>query len=104
MVHTPCTLQHGQGIDGQIEAILQGAGITVLKSRESHLCCGSAGTYSIMQPAISQRLLARKLDVLQEGMPDFIVTANIGCQLHLQSGANVPVLHWVELLHQQSKA
>ena len=79
-VHTPCTLQHGQGINGEIENILQRAGITIVKSRESHLCCGSAGTYSIMQPDLSQRLKTRKLAVLQEHSPQVIVTANIGCQ------------------------
>ena len=101
-VHTPCTLQHGQGINGEIENILERAGITIVKSRESHLCCGSAGTYSIMQPELSQRLKTRKLAVLQENSPQVIVTANIGCQLHLQTGANVPVKHWVELLQQQN--
>jgi glycolate oxidase iron-sulfur subunit len=101
-VHTPCTLQHGQGINGEIENILERAGISIVKSRESHLCCGSAGTYSIMQPDISQRLKTRKLAVLQEHSPQVIVTANIGCQLHLQAGANVPVKHWVELLQQQN--
>lgn len=100
-VHTPCTLQHGQGINGTIERILKRAGITIVTSRETHLCCGSAGTYSIMQADLSQRLLKRKLEVLQEDSPEVIVTANIGCQLHLQSGAGVPVMHWVELLNQQ---
>jgi len=100
-VHTPCTLQHGQGINGEIESILERAGITIVKSRESHLCCGSAGTYSIMQPDISRRLQLRKLEVLQENSPQVIVTANIGCQLHLQAEASVPVMHWVELLQQQ---
>lgn len=100
-VHTPCTLQHGQGINGTIESILERAGITIVKSREAHLCCGSAGTYSIMQADLSQRLLTRKLGVLQENSPEVIVTANIGCQLHLQSEAGVPVMHWVELLQQQ---
>jgi len=100
-VHTPCTLQHGQGINGEIESILERAGITIVKSRESHLCCGSAGTYSIMQPKISRRLQLRKLEVLQEHSPQVIVTANIGCQLHLQAEASVPVMHWVELLQQQ---
>jgi glycolate oxidase iron-sulfur subunit len=98
-VHTPCTLQHGQGINGEIEDILERAGITIVKTLESHLCCGSAGTYSFLQPDISRHLQARKLAVLQENSPQVIVTANIGCQLHLQAGANVPVMHWVELLH-----
>jgi len=100
-VHTPCTLQHGQGINGEIERVLEKARITVVKSREGHLCCGSAGTYSVLQPEISHRLQLRKLAVLEENSPQVIVTANIGCQLHLQSGAKVPVKHWVELLHQQ---
>jgi glycolate oxidase iron-sulfur subunit len=101
VVHTPCTLQHGQGINGEIERILESAGITLVKCRESHLCCGSAGTYSIMQPDLSQKLLSRKLAVLQKNAPEVIVTANVGCQLHLQSGADIPVMHWVELLHKQ---
>jgi glycolate oxidase iron-sulfur subunit len=101
-VHTPCTLQHGQGINGEIEHILERAGITIVNSRESHLCCGSAGTYSVLQPDISRRLQTRKLAVLQENSPQVIVTANIGCQLHLQTGADVPVKHWVELLQQQN--
>jgi glycolate oxidase iron-sulfur subunit len=100
-VHTPCSLQHGQGINGEIEHILERAGITLVESREAHLCCGSAGTYSILQADLSQRLLKRKLAVLQENSPQVIVTANIGCQLHLQSEAGVVVLHWVELLQQQ---
>jgi glycolate oxidase iron-sulfur subunit len=100
-VHTPCTLQHGQGIVGEIESIFEKTGITIVKSRESHLCCGSAGTYSILQPDISGRLRERKLEVLQENSPQVIVTANIGCQLHLQNGASMPVKHWVELLYQQ---
>lgn len=100
-VHTPCSLQHGQSINGLIESILKNAGITIVKSRESHLCCGSAGTYSIMQPKLSAQLLTRKLNVLQKELPEVIVTANIGCQLHLQSESEVPVMHWVELLLQQ---
>jgi glycolate oxidase iron-sulfur subunit len=101
-VHTPCTLQHGQRINGEIEDILGRADIAVVQSREAHLCCGSAGTYSVMQADISQQLLTRKLSALQENSPEVIVTANIGCQLQLQSGADVPVMHWVELLQQQN--
>jgi glycolate oxidase iron-sulfur subunit len=100
-VHTPCSLQHGQSINGLIESILKDAGITIVKSSEAHLCCGSAGTYSIMQPKLSAQLLNRKLNALQKGSPEVIVTANIGCQLHLQSESEVPVMHWVELLLQQ---
>jgi glycolate oxidase iron-sulfur subunit len=65
---------------------------------EKHLCCGSAGTYSILQPAIANQLKARKLGHLQAGAPEMIVTANIGCLTHLQSGTRIPVRHWVELL------
>ncbi len=100
-VHTPCTLQHGQKIDGTIESILISAGIRIVATRDRHLCCGSAGTYSILQPTISKRLLAGKLDALQENNPEVIVTANVGCQLQLDSGASVPVMHWVELLARQ---
>lgn len=103
-VHTPCSLQHGQSINGEIERILEKSGITILGSRDSHLCCGSAGTYSILQPELSRQLLKGKLSVLEENSPEVIVTANIGCQLHLQSGTSVPVMHWVELLHQQLKS
>jgi len=101
-VHTPCTLQHGQAINGEIERILENAGITVLRSRESHLCCGSAGTYSVLQPDMAKQLQLRKLAVLEKNSPQVIVTANIGCQLHLQNGAQVPVKHWVELLQEQN--
>lgn len=97
-VHTPCTLQHGQRVIGEIERILGQAGMTIVECHESHLCCGSAGTYSIMQADLSRRLLVKKLAALQKNAPQFIVTANIGCQLHLQSEAAVPVMHWVELL------
>ena len=96
--HTPCTLQHAQNITGTVENILQQAGYTLTEITDSHLCCGSAGTYSILQPELSQQLLTNKLSFLQKGDPDCIVTANIGCQLHLESKANIPVKHWVELL------
>lgn len=101
-VHTPCSLQHGQSINGAIESILEKAGISIVKSRDAHLCCGSAGTYSILQPKLAARLLFDKLIALEKDSPEVIVTANIGCQLHLQSGSKVPVLHWVELLQQQA--
>ena len=102
-VHTPCSLQHGQGIDGEIERILEQAGVTIVKSREAQLGCWSAGTYSIMQADLSHQLLTRKLEVLEENLPQVIVTANIGCQLHLQSEANIPLMHWVELLQKQQR-
>jgi glycolate oxidase iron-sulfur subunit len=94
-VHTPCTLQHGQKIVGVLEALMSAAGFEITPSPDRHLCCGSAGTYSILQPALSQRLLANKVTALESGQPAQIVTANIGCLTHLQSGSSVPVLHWV---------
>ncbi len=97
-VHTPCTLQHGPGLAGLVERILDRAGLSVLPVREEQLCCGSAGSYSFMQPAISSALRDRKLVALGYGSPEVIVTANVGCQLHLQSTSGVPVMHWVELL------
>ncbi|MDH3757133.1 MAG: glycolate oxidase subunit GlcF [Gammaproteobacteria bacterium] len=97
-VHCPCTLSHGQKRDGSLERVLERSGIPLVESAEKHLCCGSAGTYSLLQPAISQRLLDRKLAALSAGKPEQIVTANIGCQLHLGSRSDVPVKHWIELL------
>ena len=94
----PCTLQHAQRLNGSVEAILIRCGYQPTPVADPHLCCGSAGTYSITQPALSQRLLADKLTALQAGEPAVIATANIGCQLHLQSRAAVPVRHWLELL------
>ena len=96
--HTPCSLQHGLGLGGQVEQLLQQAGYQLVPVRDGHLCCGSAGTYSILQPEISQQLKANKLDALQAEKPDIIATANIGCQLHLKGGADVPVVHWISLL------
>src|SRR3569623_669541 len=97
--HSPCTLQHGQAITGVEEALLRRSGYELTPVADAHLCCGSAGTYSILQPALSQRLRENKLLALQAGAPEIIVTANIGCQLHLQSGTRVPVKHWIELLY-----
>ncbi|KPJ96510.1 MAG: glycolate oxidase iron-sulfur subunit [Gammaproteobacteria bacterium SG8_11] len=96
--HSPCTLQHGQQINGVVESILQQAGFQLTAVPNAHLCCGSAGTYSILQPEISKRLLHNKLRALQTQKPDVIATANIGCQLHLQSQSPVPIKHWIELL------
>lgn len=100
-VHTPCSMQHGLGLTGAVEKLLGDIGFDITPHREGHLCCGSAGTYSILQPELSQQLKARKLNVLDEGKPDVIVTANVGCQLQLKEGANVPVMHWLELLAEQ---
>jgi len=96
--HSPCSLQHGQQLAGRVEAILIRLGFELTPVVDSHLCCGSAGTYSILQPALSQRLLGNKLTALEAGGPACIATANVGCQLHLQSRAQRPVKHWIELL------
>ena len=96
--HAPCTLQHGQSLQGLIESILTRLGFTLTEVPDTHLCCGSAGTYSILQPKISSQLLINKLDALGIGGPQLIATANIGCQLHLASEASVQVVHWLELL------
>jgi len=97
-VHAPCTLQHGQNLPGAVEGLLTNLGFELTEVRDSHLCCGSAGSYSLLQPKLSQQLRDNKLDALQSGKPELIVTANVGCQLHLASGSEVPVRHWIELL------
>jgi glycolate oxidase iron-sulfur subunit len=96
--HSPCSLQHGQKIVGVIEELLTAAGYELTPVADKHLCCGSAGTYSILQKELSQQLLRNKLDALQSGSPAQIASANIGCQAHLQSGTDLPVRHWIELL------
>ncbi len=98
--HPPCTLQHGQGLRGLVEGILTRLGHELVPVAESHLCCGSAGTYSILQPELAARLRERKLSQLQQQRPELIATANIGCQLHLDTAADVPVAHWITLLDQ----
>lgn len=98
--HCPCTLQHALQLNGVVEQILEKAGVNLAKTKDKHLCCGSAGTYSILQPEMSQRLLTKKLKALTVDEPERIVTANIGCQLHLGSKSKVPVQHWIELLDQ----
>ena len=97
--HPPCTLQHGQQLRGGVEKHLQTLGFKInVASCEAHLCCGSAGTYSVLQPDIAYQLRDRKLGNLNEMNPEVIVSANIGCITHLQSGTPTPVKHWVELL------
>lgn len=96
--HSPCTLQHAQRITGSVEQILEQAGYTLTSVSDSHLCCGSAGTYSILQAELSGRLRDNKLAALQAGQPDMIATANIGCLTHMASHAEVPVKHWIEYL------
>ena len=96
--HSPCTLQHGQKIRGVVEGILERAGFELTPVSDAHLCCGSAGTYSILQPELSRELLTRKLDNLAAHCPEVIATANIGCLAHLATAASVPVRHWIQLL------
>jgi len=99
--HPPCTLQHTQKIRGVVESILTALGAELVAVPDSHLCCGSAGTYSILQPELSQRLRARKLDNLQSGKPDLILSANVGCLSHLETGTPIPVRHWIEWVDQR---
>ncbi len=94
----PCTLQHGQQLPGRVESLLEAVGHTLVTVADVHLCCGSAGAYSLLQKPISTKLRTRKLTTLLQGRPEVIATANIGCQLHLESATHVPVRHWVELL------
>ncbi|MFY7939944.1 MAG: glycolate oxidase subunit GlcF [Burkholderiaceae bacterium] len=97
--HPPCTLQHGQQLRGGVEKHLNALGFQVsIASNESHLCCGSAGTYSVLQPKIAYELRDRKLGNLAQLQPETIVSANIGCIQHLQTGTTTPVKHWVEVL------
>jgi glycolate oxidase iron-sulfur subunit len=96
--HPPCTLQHGQQIRGKVEGILRAAGVDVTLCADSHICCGSAGTYSVLQPELSYALRDNKLANLAACKPDEIVSANIGCITHLQSGTATPVRHWIELI------
>ncbi|HSD96031.1 MAG TPA: glycolate oxidase subunit GlcF [Sulfuricaulis sp.] len=96
--HSPCSLQHAQKLDGVVEKILRNAGFTLVAVPDAHLCCGSAGTYSILQKHLSQRLLRNKVTALESGRPDTIVTANIGCLAHIQTGTALPVRHWIEVV------
>jgi glycolate oxidase iron-sulfur subunit len=95
---SPCSLQHGLELDGRVEEILQAIGIELTPVCDPHLCCGSSGTYSLMQPKLARELKANKLAALEAGRPDVIATANIGCLTHLASGTRRPVRHWIELL------
>lgn len=96
--HAPCTLQHGQKIKGVVESILEQAGYQICEVRDSHLCCGAAGTYSILQSSIAARLRSDKQNALLDVKPDIICTANVGCQLHLAVHSKTPIVHWIELL------
>jgi len=96
--HSPCTLQHGQQIRGLAEDLLAASGWQLTAVPDAHLCCGSAGTYSILQSVLSKQLLANKVAALESGSPAVVATANIGCLAHIQTGTQRPVRHWVELL------
>jgi glycolate oxidase iron-sulfur subunit len=95
--HSPCSLQHGQKIRGRVEKLLRDLGFELTPVAEGHLCCGSAGTYSILQPELSQQLKANKVRAIEAGSPDVVASANIGCIAHIASGTRLPVRHWVEL-------
>ncbi|MGH8761989.1 MAG: glycolate oxidase subunit GlcF [Nitrosospira sp.] len=99
--HSPCTLQHGMRICGVAEKILLAAGFELTIVPDAHLCCGSAGTYSILQPDLSQQLLKNKVTALESGSPARIATANIGCLMHMRSGTSLPVNHWIEILDEK---
>ena len=96
--HSPCTLQHGLKIRGVIEEFLQAAGYRLTPVADGHLCCGSAGTYAVLQPELAVRLRDNKLAALNAGGPEQVATANIGCLTHLQAGSALPVRHWIELI------
>ncbi len=102
--HSPCTLQHAQKIRGVVESLLTTAGYQLTPVVDAHLCCGSAGTYSISQPVLAGQLRDGKLAALSAGSPAVLVTANIGCQTHLQSGSTLPVRHWIELIDERLRS
>lgn len=99
---SPCTLQHGQQLGGVVERLLRDAGFELTEVADAHLCCGSAGTYSLLQQNLSQRLLTNKLAALEHHRPQLIATANIGCLTHLQSQSSLPVKHWITLFDPSS--
>jgi len=102
--HPPCTLQHGQQVRGKVEHLLAALGVEVRLPADNHLCCGSAGTYSLTQPKLSYALRDQKLERLQAQEPQVILSANVGCIAHLQSGTSTPVAHWIELVEHMLSA
>jgi glycolate oxidase iron-sulfur subunit len=96
--HSPCSLQHGLKLRGTVESLLGVAGYTLTAVADAHLCCGSAGTYSVLQPVLSKRLLGNKIDALTAGRPSLIASANVGCIGQLQGVTDLPVKHWIEVL------
>ena len=103
--HSPCSLQHGLQIRGVVENLLRDAGFELTHVPDGHLCCGSAGTYSLLQSELSGQLLINKVRALESGSPDIVATANIGCMAHIESGlhasSRTPILHWIELIDQR---
>ena len=102
-VHEPCTLQHGLRLTGSVTALLARLGFDPQPVRDAHLCCGSAGAYSLLQPEISGALREAKLAALTEHAPAAIYTANIGCWMHLSEGTDVPVRHWIEAVEEVAR-
>ncbi|MDH3453319.1 MAG: heterodisulfide reductase-related iron-sulfur binding cluster, partial [Gammaproteobacteria bacterium] len=96
--HVPCTLQHAQRLPTRVQSLLRALGFTLTATPDPHLCCGSAGSYSLLQGDIAKRLRSRKLQALTHAQPACIATANIGCLEHLQGGTELPVRHWIELV------
>lgn len=96
--HAPCTLQHALRLNGRVERLLTQIGFELTPVADAHICCGSAGTYSVLQPELAERLRGNKLQHLQRGNPELIATANVGCLTHLENGAGIPVRHWIELI------
>jgi len=94
--HPPCTLQHTQKLRGATESVLTALGAELVPIADAHLCCGAAGTYALLQPRLSARLRKDKLDNLERAKPELILSANIGCLAHLETGSDIPVRHWIE--------
>jgi glycolate oxidase iron-sulfur subunit len=94
--HPPCTLQNALKLTGATERLLASLGAQLVAFEETHLCCGSAGTYSVLQPKLAGQLRDRKLDRIKAGSPEVILSSNIGCIQHLQGGTDIPVMHWIE--------
>ena len=101
--HAPCTLQHGLKVHTKVESLLTKLGYQLNVIKDSHLCCGSAGSYSIFHPKISTQLLSNKISALEENKPEIIATSNIGCLTHLNSQAKQPVKHWLSVIYENLK-
>jgi len=102
--HCPCTARHGQNLDGPTREVLKRLGFSLPETVDAHLCCGSAGANSLLQPEISRALRRRRLAALEASEPDKIVTANVGCQIYLAAGTRTPVIHWIELVARSMRA